>query len=130
MPAETTTAFPTQIESVAGHSVADLANQFGTPTFVYDADRIVERVNDLAAFDAVRYAQKAASNLAILSLVREHGVVVDAVSAGEIRRAMAAGYEPGESMHPPIVYTADIFDHESLELVIAHGIPINCGSPD
>ncbi|MEM8947403.1 MAG: diaminopimelate decarboxylase, partial [Planctomycetota bacterium] len=108
----------------------DLANQFGTPTFVYDADKIVERVNDLAAFDAVRYAQKAASNLAILSLVRQHGVVVDAVSAGEIRRALAAGYEPGESTHPPIVYTADIFDHESLELVIAHGIPINCGSPD
>lgn len=129
-----TTSFPTHIETIAGHAVADLAKEFGTPTFVYDADKIVERVRDLAVFDAVRYAQKAASNLAILDLVRKHGVVVDAVSAGEIRRALAAGYQPGGSVeageHPQIVYTADIFDRESLELVIEHGIPVNCGSPD
>jgi len=129
-----TTNFPTQIDSIAGHSVVDLAQQFGTPTFVYNAAKIVERINDLAAFDAVRYAQKAASNLALLDLVRRHGVVVDAVSAGEIRRALAAGYDPASSSnhsdHPPIVYTADIFDHEALALVVEHNIPVNCGSPD
>ncbi len=130
MPTDTTTNFPTQIDSLAGHAIADLVTEFGTPTFCYDADKIVERVNDLAAFDVVRYAQKAASNLAILDLVRRHGVLVDAVSAGEIRRALAAGYQPTGGEHPPIVYTADIFDREALELVIQHGIPINCGSPD
>src|SRR3972149_10130073 len=31
---------------------------------------------------------------------------------------------------PPIEYTADIFDRESLELVVELGIPVNCGSPD
>lgn len=130
MPVETTN-FPTLIESISGHAVADLAKQFGTPTFVYDAAKIVERVNDLAAFDAVRYAQKAASNIAILDLVRRHGVVVDAVSAGEIRRAMVAGFKPGAGGdHPHIVYTADIFDREALDLVVEHGIPVNCGSPD
>jgi diaminopimelate decarboxylase len=125
--------FPTQIETIAEHTVADLAQAFGTPTFVYDAAKIVERINDLAAFDVVRYAQKAASNIALLDLVRRHDVVVDAVSAGEIRRALKAGYS-GKSAaadgHPPIIYTADIFDREALELIVEHNIPVNCGSPD
>ena len=125
-----TTAFPTQIDTIAGHAVADLAKEFGTPTYVYDAAKIVERVNDLAAFDVVRYAQKAASNIALLDLVRRHGVVVDAVSAGEIRRALAAGYQAATGEHPQIVYTADIFDRESLDLVAEHNLPVNCGSPD
>ena len=85
-------SFPTSRTEIAGVPVAELARQFGTPTFVYDAAMIVERIADLAAFDVVRYAQKACSNLAILDLVRRHGALVDAVSAGEIRRALAAGY--------------------------------------
>ena len=38
------------------------------------------------SFDVIRYAQKACSNLAILDLMRRQGVLVDAVSAGEIQR--------------------------------------------
>jgi len=116
-------------DEIAGVRVADLAKQFGTPTYVYDAAKIVERVNDLKAFDAIRYAQKACSNLAVLDLVRRQGVFVDAVSAGEVHRALAAGY----SLHgnpPPVVYTADIFDRESLELVVNRGIHVNAGSID
>ncbi len=57
------------------------------------------------------------------------GALVDAVSAGEIRRALAAGFSPaGEP--PPIVYTADIFDAAALDLCVERGIHINCGSPD
>jgi diaminopimelate decarboxylase len=42
---------------------------------------------------------------------------------------MAAGYSPlGDP--PPIVYTADIFDAESLELCLRSNIHVNCGSPD
>ncbi|MDX1948526.1 MAG: diaminopimelate decarboxylase [Pirellulaceae bacterium] len=114
---------------IAGLPVADLARRFGTPTYVYDAAKIVERISDLKQFDVIRFAQKACSNLAILDLARRHGVVVDAVSAGEIQRALAAGYKPGGE-HPQIVYTADIFDHESLDLVVKLGLPVNCGSPD
>ena len=114
---------------IAGVPVAGLVRQFGTPVFVYDAETILARIADLAAFDCVRYAQKACSNLAILDLVRRQGGLVDATSAGEIARALAAGFLPaGEP--PPIVYTADIFDREALELVTAHGIHVNCGSPD
>jgi len=121
--------FPSIRTRVAEMPVAELAERFGTPLYVYDAARIEERIRDLKSFDAVRYAQKACSNLAILDLVRRRGVVVDAVSAGEIQRAFAAGFV-AHGDPPPIVYTADIFDHESLELVLKHDLHVNCGSPD
>ncbi|MFW6125216.1 MAG: diaminopimelate decarboxylase, partial [Pirellulales bacterium] len=96
---------------------------------VYDAAHIARRIDDLRAFDTVRYAQKACSNLAVLDLMRRHGVLLDAVSAFEIRRALAAGYAPGGDP-PPIVYTADIFDAAALELCLQHPVHVNCGSPD
>lgn len=109
--------------------VAELAAQFGTPTFVYDAAKILERLTDLAAFDVVRYAEKACSNLAVLDLLRRRGALVDTVSAGEIRRALAAGYS-AEGSPPPIVYTADVFDEEALGLCAERQIHVNCGSAD
>lgn len=125
----TTTEFSTLRSEIAGVSVYELARQFGTPTYVYDGAQIVQRIEDLKAFDVIRYAQKACSNLGILDLVRRRGVMVDAVSAGEIRRALAAGY-PAVGDPAPIIYTADVFDREALELVAELGIPVNCGSPD
>jgi len=128
----TATFSPLRTE-IAGIAVNELADRFGTPTFVYDAAKIVERINDLRSFDVIRYAMKACSNLAILDLVRREGAYVDTVSAGEIRRALAAGY-PVDAKQPnappPVVYTADIFDRESLDLVVEKGIHANCGSPD
>lgn len=121
--------FPLLRREIAGVSVAEIVRQFGSPVYVYDGAKVIERINDLKQFETIRYAQKACSNLAILDLVRRHGVLVDAVSCGEIRRAMAAGYSP-QGNPPPIVYTADIFDHETLDLVIKLGLHVNCGSPD
>ncbi|HTN77326.1 MAG TPA: diaminopimelate decarboxylase [Pirellulaceae bacterium] len=121
--------FLTLRNEIAGVPVVDLARQFGTPTYIYDEAKIVERINDLKQFDVIRYAQKANSNLAILDTVRRNGVLVDAVSAGEVRRAMAAGYTPGGHPHN-IVFTADIFDRETLNLVTELGVHCNCGSPD
>jgi diaminopimelate decarboxylase len=127
----TSPAFPLEITEIAGQMVPDLARQFGTPLYAYDAAKIAERIGDLAAFDVVRYAQKACSNLAILDSVKRHGALVDCVSAGEVHRAVAAGFRTGQTMQPPeIVYTADIFDRESLDVVIDHDIHVNCGSPD
>jgi hypothetical protein len=96
---------------------------------VYDPATIRARVAELSAFDVVRYAQKANSNLAVLDLLRREGVLVDAVSAGEIQRAFAAGYPAGGDP-PALVYTADVFDREALDLVVEHGLAVNCGSPE
>jgi diaminopimelate decarboxylase len=126
-------------QTIAGASVKHLAETFGTPLYVYDAEMIRRRCRDLAAWDTVRFAQKACSNLAVLNLVRQEGVMVDAVSTGEIQRALAAGYAPhadrtaaADGLPPvhPIVYTADIFDRESLDAVARLGIHVNCGSSD
>ena len=124
-----TAHFPSIRTEIAGCSIGELVKEFGTPLFVYDAATIRQRLADLASFDVVRYAQKACSNLTILDLVRQGGAMVDAVSAFEIRRALAAGYAPAGSP-PQIVYTADIFDHEALSLCVEHDIHVNCGSPD
>ena len=114
---------------IAGLSVRDLAAQFGTPLYIYDQAVIDRRIADLAQFDVIRYAQKACSNIAILDRMRRRGVVVDAVSAGEIQRAIAAGYST-DPRKAEIVYTADIFDRDALDLVVEHALLVNCGSPD
>ena len=59
---------------IAGVNVADLAREHGTPLYAYDADMIRRRCRDLAAWDTVRFAQKACSNLAVLDLIRREGV--------------------------------------------------------
>ncbi len=123
------TTFATSRNQIAGIEISELVHQFGTPLYVYDKTLIEQRVADLAAFDVIRFAQKACSNLAILNRMRDLGVVVDAVSAGEIQRAIAAGYSPDPAKHE-IVYTADIFDADALDLVAKHSIAVNCGSPD
>ncbi len=120
--------YPLIRTEIAGVPVAKLATEFGgTPLFVYDADVIKARCASLRGFGTVRFAQKACPNLAILKLIKEQGVKVDAVSAGEIRRALAVGYKPEE-----IAYTADIFDDDALELATgdAFGCGVNVGSPD
>lgn len=122
-------SFPTLLTEFAGQSFVDLVDRFGTPLYVYDAELIARRIADLSAFDVVRYAQKACSNLAILDRVRRAGAAVDAVSAGEVQRALAAGFQPHGGV-PGIVYTADIFDQDSLDLAVELGLHVNCGSPD
>ncbi len=104
-----------------------MAKKYGTPLYVYDLNVIKQRISDLGQFDVIRYAQKACSNIAILDRMRKSGVVVDAVSCGEIHRAIAAGY--GTDGHS-IVYTADIFDAAALDMVVEHKLHVNCGSPD
>jgi len=117
--------FETTRSDIAGIPIREIATQFGTPCYVYDMAIIEERVRDLAAFDVIRYAQKACSNIAILDRLRSLGVVVDAVSAGEVKRALAAGFDSHG-----IVFTADVFDKEALALVKKLGLHVNCGSPD
>lgn len=109
-----------------------LADQFGTPLWVYDAATIRQRIAQVSQFDTVRFAQKACSNIHILKLMREQGVKVDAVSHGEILRALAAGFNVGQGGDGPseIVFTADLFDAATLDCVVEQGVPVNAGSID
>lgn len=124
------------LRTVAGIDVSTLAQRHGTPLFVYDRAVIEQRISELKQFDVIRYAQKASSNLALLALMRKQGVVVDAVSAGEVERALRAGFRadgsgaPHSSDTPGIVFTADLFDRDAVEVIAKHKVPVNVGSPD
>jgi len=107
-----------------------LARTHGTPLWVYDAATIRSRIAELRGFDTIRYAQKANSNTHLLQLMRAEGVVVDAVSQGEVERALAAGYTARGPGAPGIVFTADVIDRSTLARVVAEGIPVNAGSID
>ncbi|BBQ82425.1 MULTISPECIES: diaminopimelate decarboxylase [Enterobacteriaceae] len=106
-----------------------LPAEFGCPVWVYDAQIIRTQIAKLNQFDVVRFAQKACSNIHILRLMREQGVKVDSVSLGEIERALAAGFVPGEG-RDDIVFTADMIDEATLDRVRELHIPVNAGSVD
>ncbi len=73
----------------------DLAEEFGTPVYVYSAGQIRERYGMFAALFAGRshtvcYAVKANSSLAILRLLGRAGAGFDIVSGGELERVRRA----------------------------------------
>ena len=107
-----------------------LAAQFGTPLWIYDAAVIRARITALRAFDTIRFAQKACSNTHLLRMMRAQGVVVDAVSLGEIERARKAGFSCTGEEPAGIVFTADVIDPPTLAAVVADRIPVNAGSID
>lgn len=110
--------------------VRKAAAELGTPCWTYFADVMRERVQRLRAFDVIRYAQKACSNVHVLRLMRAQGVRVDAVSLGEIERALRAGFAPGGGADAELVFTADLFDDATLRRVIELDVPVNAGSVD
>jgi diaminopimelate decarboxylase len=122
-------AMQSPFRDISGVPVTALAERHGTPVFIYDRATIEQRALELKAFDVIRYAQKASSNLALLALMRRLGVVVDAVSAGEVERALRAGFRP-EGDPPGIVFTADLFDADAVEAIRTRKLPVNVGSPD
>jgi diaminopimelate decarboxylase len=76
-----------------------LAEEVGTPAYVYSRRTILEHVAKLrtafAALDPlVCYALKANGNLAVLDLVRRAGAGFDVVSGGELRRVLSVGAKP------------------------------------
>ncbi|KAF1067435.1 MAG: Diaminopimelate decarboxylase [Pseudomonas citronellolis] len=111
--------------------LARAAREHGTPLWCYDAAILRERIARLQGFDVVRFAQKACSNLHILRLMRRLGVQVDAVSLGEIERALLAGYSPTPTADgAELVLTCDLFDRPLLRRVVELGVEVNVGSLD
>lgn len=77
-------------------SLTELANQFGTPCYVYSKEAIVENYQAFSeAFSGIPhrlcYAVKANANIAILQLLASMDAGFDIVSAGELKRVIAAG---------------------------------------
>ncbi|HXE58564.1 MAG TPA: diaminopimelate decarboxylase [Gemmatimonadales bacterium] len=76
-----------------------IADAVGTPTYVYHADVIRRQYRALDEALApvphrIAYAVKANANLGVLRLLRDLGAGADIVSGGELRRALAAGFDP------------------------------------
>ena len=103
-----------------------LAEQFGSPLYVYDAEKIQSQYNRLTkAFSKVanlriNYAMKALSNVAILQLLRDMGSGLDTVSIQEVLLGLHAGYAPEK-----IFYTPNGVSLEEIEEVHSLGVQIN-----
>jgi len=120
-------------EALARYPLSRLADQIGTPFFLYDAAILRGR---LAALKSVtegpdlqaRYAMKANSSWKVLEAVRDAGFWIDAVSGNEVLRARRAGFAMGAS--PPVVMlTADVFRDNALTTLLEHRVLPNIGSP-
>jgi len=79
--------------------LAEIAKEFGTPTYVYSASTILDHYRRLdKAFESIPhlicYAVKANSNIAILNLLAREQSGFDIVSGGELFRVIQAGGKP------------------------------------
>jgi len=81
-----------------GVDLVAVAEQHGTPLFVYSETRLRQNARDLiAAFgpgSTVCIASKACANLSILRLMKEEGVAIEVNSGGELAKAKHAGFDP------------------------------------
>lgn len=113
---------------INGIAAEALAQQFGTPLYVYDAAVIRRQVTGIReAFNGLPfrpfYAMKANGNLAILRLVHEHGFGCDAVSPGEIHLALRAGFAADE-----IWFTCSNVSDDDLRAIPDPRIVVNVNS--
>lgn len=94
-------------------ALSDIAATYGTPTYVYSKATIEQHYHAFANAAAahphslVCYAVKANSNLAVLNVLAKLGSGFDLVSAGELRRVIAAGGDPAKVVFSGVGKTAD-----------------------
>ena len=106
--------------------LAFLAQEFGTPLYVYDAEKIKSQYLRLQkAFDGVKnlrinYAVKALSNISILALLKKIGAGIDTVSIQEVHLGLKAGFSPEK-----IIFTPNGVSIEEIESAAKLGVKIN-----
>lgn len=105
-----------------------LANEFGTPLYVYHADKIKEQYQKLSGAFAGQdvvfyYACKALTNINILKYINSLGCSVDCSSVNEVKLALHAGFSPKK-----IVYTSNGIAFSEIEEVKNLGVHINIDS--
>ena len=108
--------------------LVEIANEFGTPLYVYDAEHITAQYKKLAGAFAETdtkffYACKALTNINILKHIKSIGCNVDCSSVNEVRLALFAGFEPAD-----ILYTSNGIDFSEIEEAQGLGVRINIDS--
>jgi diaminopimelate decarboxylase len=108
--------------------LVDIANTFGTPVYIYHAERIAEQYNKLQTAFAKTdikffYACKALTNVNILKHIKSIGCSVDCSSINEVRMALLAGFQPTD-----VLYTSNGIDFTEIEEAKNLGVHINIDS--
>ncbi len=107
-----------------GHNLARLAQDHGTPLFVFSGRRLTHNARAMLAAAKtghararVFFASKACSNLHIIKMFREEGLNIEVNSGGEMWKAFSAGYRPDE-----IVFNGVAKSVAEIEQAVSHGI--------
>ncbi|WP_194850479.1 diaminopimelate decarboxylase [Nonlabens antarcticus] len=104
----------------------NVAQEHGSPVYVYDAAAIISQYERLTSAFAkaknlrIHYAVKALSNISILKLFKQLGAGLDTVSSQEVQLGLAAGVDPSK-----IIYTPNGVSLEEIEKVAKLGVQIN-----
>ena len=102
------------------------ASEFGSPLYVYDANKIKYQYNRLVkSFKSVKnlqlnYAVKALSNISILKYLIDLGSGIDAVSIQEVHLALKGGINPEK-----IIYTPNGVSMDEIKFASELGVKIN-----
>jgi len=102
-----------------------IADEFGTPVYIYHAERIAEQYKKLKkAFSNCNarffYACKSLTNLNVLKYIQSIGASLDCVSINEVKLGLLAGFDKKD-----ILYTPNCVDFEEVVEVKALGVNIN-----
>jgi diaminopimelate decarboxylase len=117
------------MSSILSHEeLISIANEFGTPVYVYHAERITEQYKKLTdAFSQTDtrffYACKALTNINVLKHIKSIGASVDCSSINEVKLTIVAGFEPTN-----ILYTSNGIDFSEIEEAVSLGVHINIDS--
>ncbi len=106
----------------------EAAQEFGTPLYIYHAEKIEEQLHELnKAFKECKakffYACKALSNINILKYVQQLGAGLDCVSINEVQLGLKAGFTPDK-----ILFTPNCVDFEEIEAGKNLNVHINIDS--
>jgi len=110
---------------VTNEQLNAIADEFGTPVYVYHAEKIAEQYNKLVnAFKGhptkFFYACKALSNINIIKYMKGIGALLDCVSINEVKLGLLAGYQPSE-----ILFTPNCVDLNEILEGVELGVRIN-----
>lgn len=117
-----------KVQFYGSTSPRQLADEFGTPLFVYNENILRQRCRELKTLSrhdgfGVSYSVKANSNPQLLRIIREEGLAADAMSPGELAMDKLAGYQPSE-----IFYISNNNTGAELEMAADEGLLVSVDS--